>query len=62
MLAIAISTIPAFVRIARAATLQVMSQGYVEAARLSGTPRLAIARRHVLPERFEQAIDQVASF
>lgn len=49
MLAIAISTIPAFVRIARAATLQVMSQGYVEAARLSGTPRLAIARRHVLP-------------
>ena len=49
MLAIAISTIPAFVRIARAATLQVMSLGYVEAARLSGTPRLAIAWRHVLP-------------
>lgn len=49
MLAIAISTIPAFVRIARAATLQVMSQGYVEAARLSGTPRLSIAWRHVLP-------------
>lgn len=49
MLAIAISTIPAFVRIARAATLQVMSLGYVEAARLSGTPKLAIAWRHVLP-------------
>ncbi len=47
--AIAISTIPAFVRIARAATLQVMSLGFVEAARLSGTPRLQIALRHVLP-------------
>ncbi|HJE51055.1 MAG TPA: ABC transporter permease [Tessaracoccus flavescens] len=49
MLAIAVATVPAFVRIARAATLQVMSLGYVEAARLSGTPRLSIAWRHVLP-------------
>ena len=49
MLAIAVSTIPAFVRIARAATLQVMSLGFIEAARLSGTPQLSIAVRHVLP-------------
>lgn len=49
MMAIALASIPAFVRIARAATMQVMSQGYVEAARLSGTPRLAVAWRHVLP-------------
>ncbi|MFT3886977.1 MAG: ABC transporter permease [Arachnia sp.] len=49
LVAISLSTIPAFVRIARAATLQVMSQGYVEAARLSGTPTVSIARRHVLP-------------
>ena len=49
MLAISISTVPAFVRIARAATLQVMSQGYVEAARLSGTPSPSVAVRHVLP-------------
>lgn len=49
MLAISIATIPAFVRIARAATLQVMSMAYVEAARLSGTSTLSIARRHVLP-------------
>ncbi|HSO70680.1 MAG TPA: ABC transporter permease [Arachnia sp.] len=49
MMAIALASIPAFVRIARAATLQVMSQGYVEAARLSGTPYLAVAWRHVLP-------------
>ncbi|HMQ67087.1 MAG TPA: ABC transporter permease subunit, partial [Arachnia sp.] len=32
MMAISLATIPAFVRIARAATLQVMSQGYIEAA------------------------------
>lgn len=49
MLAIGIATVPAFVRIARAATLQVMSLGYVEAARLSATPRFQVALRHVLP-------------
>ena len=49
MMAISLASIPAFVRIARAATLQVMSQGYVEAARLSGTPHLAVAWRHVVP-------------
>lgn len=49
MAAIATSTVPAFVRVARAATLQVMSLGFVEAARLSGIGSLAIARRHVLP-------------
>ena len=40
---------PAFVRIARAATYQVMSLGYVEAARVAGTPPVRIALRHVLP-------------
>ena len=49
MMAIALASIPAFVRLARAATYQVMSLGYVEAARVSGTSRLAIAWRHVLP-------------
>lgn len=47
--AIAIAGIPVFVRIARAATLQVMSQTFVEAARLSATPSLQVAWRHVLP-------------
>ncbi len=47
--AIGIATIPVFVRIARAATLQVMSQTFVEAARLSATPPLQVAWRHVLP-------------
>ncbi|AQP52046.1 ABC transporter permease [Tessaracoccus flavescens] len=49
MTAIAIASIPAFVRIARAATYQVMSLGYIEAARVSGTSTFEIARRHVLP-------------
>lgn len=47
--AIGIATIPVFVRIARAATLQVMSQTYVEAAQLSATPSFQVAWRHVLP-------------
>lgn len=47
--AIGIATVPAFVRIARAATLQVMNQTFVEAAKLSATPPLQVALRHVLP-------------
>ncbi|SHJ07994.1 peptide/nickel transport system permease protein [Tessaracoccus bendigoensis DSM 12906] len=49
MIAISVATIPAFVRLARAATYQVMSHGYIEAARVSGIPKVAIAVRHVLP-------------
>ncbi|SDL75665.1 ABC transporter permease [Tessaracoccus oleiagri] len=49
VMAIGIATIPAFVRIARAGTLEVLSQPYVEAAQLAGLGPLAIARRHVLP-------------
>lgn len=49
MLAIGIATIPAFVRIARAGTLQVMSLNFVEAAELVNTSRMGIAYRHVLP-------------
>lgn len=49
MAAIAIATVPAFVRIARAATMQVMGLGFVEAAQLSGTPSHQVALRHVLP-------------
>ncbi|MFV0427953.1 MAG: ABC transporter permease [Arachnia sp.] len=49
MAAIAVATMPAFVRIAQAATMQVMTQTYIEAARLSATPSGSIAARHVLP-------------
>lgn len=49
VIAIGVSSVPAFVRIARAGTLQVVSLDYVPAARVSGTPRRTIAVRHVLP-------------
>ena len=49
MVAIGLATVPAFARIARAATLQVMSQDYVLAARACGTRPAAVAVRHVLP-------------
>jgi peptide/nickel transport system permease protein len=47
--AIGIATIPIFQRMARAATLTVMSQDYILAAEVAGTPRFIIALRHILP-------------
>ncbi|MCL2785044.1 MAG: ABC transporter permease subunit, partial [Propionibacteriaceae bacterium] len=47
-IAIGIAAIPVFQRMARAATLSVMSQDYILAAEVSGTPRPIIAVRHVL--------------
>lgn len=49
MIAIGIATIPAFARVARAGTLQVMASDYVLAARAAGTGGPAIAARHILP-------------
>lgn len=49
MAAIGMATIPAFARIARAATMTVMASDYVLAAKAAGTGRLDTARRHVLP-------------
>ena len=49
MVAIGISTIPGFARVARSGTLQVMSTEYVLAARASSQSRFRIALRHVLP-------------
>lgn len=49
VMAIGIATVPAFVRVARAATLQVLGQPYVEAAELAGAGGFTIAWRHVLP-------------
>jgi peptide/nickel transport system permease protein len=49
MVAIGIATIPVFARIARGATMQVMSTEYVLAARAAGRRRIAVAGRHVLP-------------
>ena len=49
MVAIGIASIPAFARVARSGTLQVMSSEFVLAARAAGQSRTRIARRHVLP-------------
>ncbi len=49
MVAIGVATIPAFARVSRAGALQVMASDFVLAARASGTSRLGVARRHVLP-------------
>lgn len=49
MVAIGISSVPAFARISRGAALQVLSQDYIVAARGAGIGRAGIAWRHVLP-------------
>ncbi len=49
MIAIGVATVPAFARVSRAATMQVMVTEYVLAARAAGRRRAAVALRHVLP-------------
>ncbi len=49
MIAIGISTAPVFMRVARAATLDAMTQDFIEAARAVGNPPWRIALRHVAP-------------
>ncbi|MGI8416234.1 MAG: ABC transporter permease [Nakamurella sp.] len=49
MVAIGIATVPSFVRVVRSGALVVLSSEYVQAARVAGRSRLAIAVSHVLP-------------
>ncbi len=49
MIAIGISSMPAFTRVVRSSALQVLSQDYILAARAAGTSRAGIAVGHVLP-------------
>jgi peptide/nickel transport system permease protein len=49
MIAIGVAYIPVFARVTRATALTVLSSGYVLAARAYGRRRMAIVRRHVLP-------------
>jgi peptide/nickel transport system permease protein len=49
MIAIGVSTAPRFMRVARAATLEVASADYVQAARSMGASGLRVAVRHVAP-------------
>ncbi|MFD4466855.1 ABC transporter permease [Rhodococcus sp. NPDC058505] len=60
MVALGIGSAPAFARITRAGTRQVMAQDYVLAARASGLGRGAIARRHVLPNISSDLIVQAS--
>jgi len=58
MIAIGISAMPIFIRLARAQTLMVMTEDYVEAARSIGTHPFALVRRHVLPNIFPPILVQ----
>ena len=49
MIAIGLSSMPFFIRIARAQTMQVMAEDYAEGARAVGLTHLAIVWRYVLP-------------
>ena len=60
VLAIGIAGIPGFVRVARAATMQVMHQDYILAARMAKVPEPVIALRHVLPNIRPIVVTQVS--
>ena len=49
MIAITISSIPGFTRIVRSVVLSIVSQDYIEAARISGVKDHIIICRHIIP-------------
>ncbi|AWB82427.1 peptide ABC transporter permease [Corynebacterium yudongzhengii] len=59
MIAIGIAGIPAFARVVHAGTLRVMTQDFIDAARLSRVPGPIIALRHVVPNLAGLLIVQV---
>lgn len=62
VVAIAISSLPTFGRLARAALLAQSQREYVTAARTLGVGRLAIAVRHILPNALDPIIVAGAVF
>jgi peptide/nickel transport system permease protein len=56
VLALTLASVPAFARVARAATLRVREQPFMVAAALSGTPFLRILLRHVAPNILPQLV------
>ncbi len=58
MIAIGLSAMPIFIRIARGQTLQVMTEDYVESARAIGLTHGAIIWRYVLPNIFPPLLVQ----
>ena len=60
--AIAVALAPQVSRVARAATLQVRVEPYVEAARLCGAGTRRIVFRHLLPNTLPPIIGQISSY
>lgn len=58
MIAIGVSAMPIFVRVARGATLEVKVRDYIEAARAVGNSAWRIAWRHVAPNIFPPVLVQ----
>ncbi len=58
MIAIGLSAMPVFVRLARGQTMTVMTEDYVESARAIGLGHLAIIWRYILPNIFPPLLVQ----
>ncbi len=58
MIAIGITTAPIFMRVARGATMDVMTHDYIEAARAVGNRPWRVAVRHVMPNIFPPILVQ----
>jgi peptide/nickel transport system permease protein len=58
MIAIGLSAMPIFIRLARGQTLSVMTEDYVESARAIGVGHLALVWRYILPNIFPPILVQ----
>ena len=60
IIAVAITSIPIFIRLTRASALSIRELPYVEAARALGVPSAAILLRHVIPNSLAPVIVQAS--
>jgi len=60
IIAVAITSIPIFIRLTRASALSIRELPYVEAARALGVPSAAILVRHVIPNSLAPVIVQAS--
>jgi peptide/nickel transport system permease protein len=58
MIAIGVTAAPIFMRVARGATMDIITNDYVEAARALGNPAWRVALLHVLPNSFPPVLVQ----
>jgi peptide/nickel transport system permease protein len=58
MIAIGLSAVPIFIRLARGQTMSVMTEDYVESARAVGLSHLALITRYILPNIFPPILVQ----